>query len=64
MCYVLTLLLIRRRVFQLEEEKRDQGHAIVSVYCPRRDMNYDVPVLVPDPSRIEPIQTELAALLQ
>ena len=40
MRYVLTLLLIRRRVFRLEEEKRDpQGRELLVVYCPRREHN-------------------------
>jgi len=65
MRYVLTLLLIRRRVFRLDEEKRDeQGHEWLSIYCPRREMTYEVPAVIPDGPRFEPIQEELAALLQ
>lgn len=65
MRYVLTLLLIRRRVFRLEEEKTDPtGHDSIVVYCPRREATYEVLAIVPEPPRIEEIQQELAALLQ
>jgi hypothetical protein len=65
MRYVLTLLLIRRRVFRLEEEKRDaeSGEQLV-VYCPRRDATYEVPAVVPEAERIEAIQKQLAELLR
>lgn len=65
MRYVLTLLLIRRRVFRLEEEKIDaEGRETTVVHCVRRDATYEVPTVIPDASRIDPIQEELAALLQ
>ena len=63
--YVLTLLLIRRRVFRLEEEKiDDQGREVLAVFCPRRDTTYHVLAITPEPSRIDQIQQELAALLE
>ena len=64
MRYVLTLLLIRRRVFRLEEEKRDGGRELLVVYCPRREATYEVLAVAPEPPRIDQIQEELAALLQ
>jgi hypothetical protein len=65
MRYVLTLLLIRRRVFRLEEEKRDERRQeLLAVYCPRRETAYDVPAVQPEASRVDQIQEELAALLQ
>jgi hypothetical protein len=65
MRYVLTLLLVRRRVFRLEEEKRDAGGPeLLVVYCPRRETTYEVPAVTPSPPRVEQIQEELAALLQ
>lgn len=65
MRYVLTLLLVRRRVFRLEEEQRDPGGLeTLVVHCPRRDATYEVPAVMPPPQRIEQIQEELAALLQ
>jgi hypothetical protein len=65
MRYVLTLLLIRRRVFRLEEETRDsQNQELLVVYCPRREATYQVPAVAPEPLRVDQIQEELAALLQ
>ncbi len=65
MRYVLTLLLVRRRVFRLEEEKIDaRGRELVSVYCPRRETSYEIPAVIPEPSRIDEIQEELTALLR
>jgi hypothetical protein len=65
MRYVLTLLLVRRRVFRLEEEKLDdQGREVLVVDCPRREATYEVPAVMPEPTRVDQIQEELAALLQ
>ena len=65
MRYVLTLLLVRRRVFRVEEEKLDpNGPEVLVVHCPRRDAMYEVPAVEPSPSRIDQIQEELAALLR
>ncbi len=65
MWYVLTLLLIRRRVFRLEEEKySSEGRELLVVYCPRRETTYQVPAVAPELPRVDQIQEELAALLQ
>jgi hypothetical protein len=65
MRYVLTLLLIRRRVFRLEEETSNPaGQELLVVYCPRRETTYEVLAVSPEPPRIDQIQEELAALLQ
>jgi hypothetical protein len=64
MRYVLTLLLVRRRVMRLEEHQRDAaGRESVVVYCPRREATYTVSVAMPDQARAEQIQQELARLL-
>lgn len=63
--YVLALLLIRRRVFRLEEEQRDEhGREVMVVFCPRNETTYQVAAAMPDPERIDQIQQELAQLLQ
>jgi hypothetical protein len=63
--YVLGLLLVRRRVMRLEESQEDeQGREVMVLYCPRRETTYKVPVVMPDQSRIDEIQEELAQLLQ
>ena len=62
--YVLALLLLRRRVFRMEQEERDaDGREVLGVYCPRRERSYQVPAAVPDESRVQEIQDELARLL-
>jgi hypothetical protein len=64
MRYVLGLLLIRRRVLRLEETERDQqGRETLLVYCPRRQTDYRVPVVMPDGERAEQIQHMLGLLL-
>ncbi|MCE5266531.1 MAG: hypothetical protein LLG00_01415 [Planctomycetaceae bacterium] len=65
MRYVLTLLLVRRRVFRWEEEKRTEaGQETLVVHCPRRDATYEVPAVLPDDARANQIQEELAELLR
>ena len=65
MRYVLALLLVRRRVMRLEENEQDeQGRPVVVLYCPRREATYKVPAVVPEQSRVDEIQEELAKLLQ
>lgn len=64
MRYVLALLLTRRRVFRAEESEVDpEGRELLVLYCPRREITYKVPAVVPDESRINAIQEELAKLL-
>ena len=49
MRYVLALLLLRRRVLRLEDTEQEgpQGERLL-VYCPRRQTEYKVPVVMPD----------------
>ncbi|MCI0492595.1 MAG: hypothetical protein L0Z07_06640 [Planctomycetes bacterium] len=74
MWYVLTLLLVRRRVLRLDvpidlsSGKAGQtrpaslADALV-VYCPKRETTYEVPVVMPSETRIEVIQQQLSGLL-
>ncbi len=65
MRYVLALLLVRRRVMRLEESEVDEDRReIVVLYCPRRETTYRIPATVPQQSRAEEIQEELAQLLE
>jgi hypothetical protein len=72
--YVLTLLLIRRRVLRLDvaaeqlgmQTRRVDGENAAEsmiVYCPKRDAAYEVPVAMPDQPRIDQIQQRLSDLL-
>lgn len=68
MRYVLALLLVRRRVLQLEDEKRDEvddasEEDVMSLYCPRDESTYRVRAATPDDDRVEEIQNELTRLL-
>lgn len=63
MRYVLTLLLIRRRILRLEyDEHTSDGMKILIVYCPKLDKTFEVPAVIPEQEKIEEVQNELAAL--
>jgi len=62
--YILTLLMIRRRVLRLDDsELGEDGVERMIVFCPRNETEYHVPVVSPDPVRASEIQDELARLL-
>ena len=64
MRYVLTLLMIRRRIVRLEDTERDERQQETFVlYCPRNEREYRVSVTTPTPERTEEIQNHLAELL-
>jgi hypothetical protein len=64
MRYVLSLLLVRRRVVRLEgEEQLADGSEVSVLYCPRREATYRVETTMPSEERIAEIQAELAQLL-
>jgi hypothetical protein len=64
MRYVLTLLLLRRRVLRLEGTQHDEeGRELLVVYCPRREATYTVPSVIPAEVRIDEIQDNLTRLL-
>ena len=60
--YVLTLLLIRRRVLRVEDMDEPMPNTL-QVYCPRREMKYQIAAIDPTAERIVEIQQELAELL-
>jgi len=64
MRYVLTLLLIRRRVLRLEETTHDDvGQEWLTVYSHKKETTARVRVVTPTAARIHEIQEELARLL-
>ena len=64
LCYVLTLLMIRRRIFKLEATETDeQGREVLIVHCARNETEYRVPVQMPAPEGTAVIQQELAQML-
>lgn len=62
--YVLSLLLVRRRVLRPEDSETDAaGHEVSVLYCPRNEQTYRVVTEDPGPERVREIQQELAVLL-
>lgn len=65
--FVLTLLLVRRRVMRIEGAKTitgtDANPSALRVYCPRRDATYDITEQMPDAERAAEIQQMLTSLL-
>lgn len=61
--YLITLLLIRRRVLRHEETEHDEGGENMIVYCPRREKTYRVRVASLNEDRIETIEESLVELL-
>jgi hypothetical protein len=65
--YVLALLMIRRRLFKLEEtiaaDKKAGVEETLVLHCARRDETYRVPVLMPDERRMNELQAQLQTLL-
>jgi hypothetical protein len=70
MRYVLALLLVRRRVLRLDgpalpavKPSATADVQTMTVFCPLREVTYEVPVLMPSDERIEEIQRTLSELL-
>lgn len=62
--YVLTLLLIRRRLLRLEETVQEPDGSETSVlFCPRDEQTYRVTTVVPNEARRREIQEYLSQLL-
>lgn len=63
-CFVLALLLIRRKVLSLATEEKDSaGRETMVVFVPKTELEYRVPVVRPTAARIQEIETELASML-
>lgn len=62
--YVLSLLLVRRRLLRLEDTIRESPDVeTMAMYCPRDEQTYRVKAVVPDERRTAEIQDYLAQLL-
>ena len=62
--YVLSLLMIRRRIFRLENTETDErGQQIMTVYCPRNETQYDVAVVDVSEEQAKQSQTLISQLL-
>jgi hypothetical protein len=67
---VLALLLVRRRVLRLDGPALPAAKPTaaadvqtMTVFCPLREVTYEVPVLMPSDERIDEIQQQLSELL-
>ncbi len=70
--YVLTLLMIRRRMLReesanfaagFEGDRPSADKPILKVYCQQNDKNYEVPIAKPSAERVSDIQQYLSGLL-
>lgn len=63
--FVLSLLLVRRRVMRLDGyERESDGREVALLHCPRNSNDYRIPSVKPSPQRMQAIQDKLASLLQ
>lgn len=63
--YLLSLLMIRRRILRLEDTCRDpEGNEILTVYCPLNDRHYEIPAVLPEEDRWQQLEEELSQLLE
>lgn len=62
--YVLSLLMLRRRIFvQRGTVELEDGTELITYHCPRKGQEYEVQSVELPANRIEQIQSELAELL-
>ena len=63
--YILTLLLLRRKLLRYEKETADaQGNRLLEVYAVQTSTMYQIPVEMPGHERLEAIQQQLATLTE
>lgn len=61
--YVLSLLLVRRHIMQMEEQFDENAVTTLRLYHPQRDEYYNIPIANPTPEIQAEIQAELTAIL-
>jgi hypothetical protein len=62
--YVLSLLMVRRRILRTDEtETNEAGQEVSVLYCPRRETTYRVLTAMPNAAHAAEIQAELGQLL-
>jgi hypothetical protein len=61
--YILTLLMLRRKLLRYEKESVDeQGQRLLEVYSLHTNLTYQVPTAMPNHERLEVIQQQIAML--
>ena len=62
--YVLALLMIRRRIFRLEETRTNEsGEEVLALFCSKNETEYEVPVLEVSADRAAELQATVSELL-
>ena len=62
--YILALLMIRRRIFRLEEtETNEEGQEVLMLYCSKNESEYEVPVVSMSQERSQEVQALISELL-
>jgi len=62
--YLLGLMLLRRRALRREDAQRNEdGHEVLTLFCPRRDERFELVVAEPDATQAEQLQQRMIDLL-
>lgn len=63
--YFLALLMVRRKLLRQESVEKDEaGRETLVLFCPRNELEYRTPVVMPSEDRLAIVQQELSQLLQ
>ncbi len=64
LCYVLALLMVRRKIARIEETVKEVGGGdVLVIYSPKSEREYRVPVSEPPAARVPEIQEQISRLL-
>jgi hypothetical protein len=64
MAYVLSLLMVRKRIMRLNgSEEDEQGNELMVLSEPKSEKEYKVPVTQPTVAQVESLQQQLTAML-
>ncbi len=64
MAYVLSLLMVRKRIMRLNgSEEDEQGNELLVLSEPKSEKEYKVPVTQPTVEQVESLQQQLTAML-
>jgi hypothetical protein len=62
--YLLGLLLLRRRSLRRDDTKQtDEGREVLTLFCPRRDKQFELVVAEPDAAQTQQLQQRMIDLL-
>lgn len=62
--YLLGLVLLRRKALRREDcHRNDDGQEVLTLYCPRRDEQFELTVVEPDAAETEQLQQRMIDLL-